>query len=119
MPIWPEYLALRDPRVTGERLEQAILIERAWASWYDAEYTVGPDYVASWEDRPMGFAMFKIFSINSFIDRCAIENSDNPSSYTLFDLASKTVSGKQTFITYDIHEYHLSDQDEMMIRLSL
>lgn len=119
LPQWPEYTVARGKSIIGGRLQQALLLERAWASWFDTEYIVGPDYVASWEDRPMGFAMFKIWSPNSFLDRCAIENSDDPESFALFDLVSKKSHEGWTFIVYDIHDYHLSDEDETLIRLSL
>lgn len=106
-------------RVRGIDVQQAILLERTWAAWVDDEYVVGPDCVASWEDRPMGFAMFKVKSLGAFLDRCAIENTDDPGSYALFDLWTKRANGTVRFHVYDVKEFQFTVEDETLIRLAI
>lgn len=107
----------------GDRLEKALFLETVWARWYGDDFRVGPSYIASWLDRPLGFAMHKVWSPNVYLDRCVIENTDDASSYAIFDLAS--VSGSYSgivsrkFAVYDLHEYQITRDDEILIRLSI
>lgn len=67
----------------------------------------------------MGFSMSKVWSPNYFFDRCVIENPDDPYSYALFDLVSKSGHDGWIFVAFDVQEYHLTADDEMLIRLSI
>lgn len=99
-------------------------IENLWTAWYDDDYIVpGHPYTAVWEDRPLGYRLIKVKSVNSYYDRCAIESEDG-SQYVLFDLYTKTMRDMNNLMIYkfgvlDIREYHIDPGEEALIRLTL
>jgi hypothetical protein len=108
----------RASHINGENQLRADFIEKIWKRWVGLDFVVGPHYVASWRDRPVGFAMHKVWCPNSYIDRCVIENDDT-GSYVLFDLAQQNRRNETEYRVFDVYDYCLTDEDETLIRLSI
>lgn len=120
------YRAYVDKMLTGPHSnEQYLFIQKLWTDWYGYDFVIrGHRYTAVWEDRPLGYRLIKVKSINTHMDRCAIENEDG-SQYILFDLHTKSfidyVTGGRNYSFYvvNIREYHIDPGEEALIRLTL